>query len=599
MDPLKTFQNRFSFWTTSSTPLSTRHIESRNDDMTTSRLCTIEEKTLSRDTSIESRECNDAESCGNYREKNLLQVGQMESIEVTHLGVVKNEKQSSSDNEQKSVEKSSKKKCQEDIPNTIVLKQLKKKKSKRKNKADKSIQSDSSTPSDDISSIPTTKGGVSVSTYALSTKSSIESTLRKIVKQKILEKLQEDELYKNCSQSISSSTITAHAQSRVYKKCPTSSSSTGIFHNDKQPFYERLHNYSTASQKSAQKGRKDIKEAKKKELSKQKIATTVNQTMKSKSKHSPKKDLLPKKKSRDLLRAFDDDEIFNRLYAKSAKLQEEGKIRRNAIEEAIARAHFIPDFSEWKIPLSQAENFYYRNVEYQHDLEMRLEAARITGRPVERSKLMFATEFSPDFEKKRPLHQSWSPLPQSNYRKRSKSTPRQRIQPESCYSSNFKSPKMTSKSSDVRTASMSLRVTPNDTQRVLNPSTLKVVHDSTHDTWSESHVSTMDDSCMNSIMYLKERGRDVEALKRIAQVDSIITDDLRAKGEELILTFEKSEEEKEISSDEECYSIMDKLEYDRMQRMAEIGMGKTEYDLCRMAVKRRVHSILTERGLLA
>jgi hypothetical protein len=518
----------------------------------------------------------------------------MESIEVTHLGVVKNEKQSSSDNEQKSVEKSNKKKCQEDIPNTIVLKQLKKKKSKRKNKADKSIQSDLSTPSDDISSIPTTKGGVSVSTYALSTKSSIESTLRKIVKQKILEKLQEDELYKNCSQSISSSTTTAHAQSHVYKKCPT-----GIFHNDKQPFYERLHNYSTASQKSAQKGRKDIKEAKKKELSKQKIAATVNQTMKSKSKHSPKKDLLPKKKSKDLLRAFDDDEIFNRLYAKSAKLQEEGKILRNSIEEAIARAHFIPDFSEWKIPLSQAENLYYRNVEYQHDLEMRLEAARITGRPVERSKLMFATEFSPDIEKKRPLYQSWSPLPQSNYRKRSKSTPRHRIQPESCFSSNFKSSKMTSNLNDVRTASMSLRVTPNDTPRVLNPSTLKVDHDSTHDTWSESHVSTIDDSCMNSIMYLKERGRDVEALKRIAQVDSIITDDLRAKGEELILTFKKSEEEKEFSSDEECYSTMNKLEYDRMQRMAEIGMGKTEYDLCRMAVKHRVHSILTEHGLLA
>lgn len=588
MDPLKTFQNKFSFWTTSSTPLSTRNIESRND-MATSRLCTIEEKTLSRETSSESRESYDAESCGNYREQNLLQVvGQMESIEVTHLGVVKNEKQSSSDNEQKSVEKSSKKKCQEDIPNTIVLKQPKKEKSKRKNKADKSIQSDLSTPSDDISSIPTTKGGVSVSTYALSTTSSIESTLRKIVKQKILEKLQEDELYKNCSQSISSSTTTAHAQSHVYKKCSTSSSST-----------ERLHNYSTASQKSAQKGRKDIKEAKKKELSKQKIATTVNQTMKSKSKHFPKKDFLPKKKSRDLLRAFDDDEIFNRLYAKSAKLQEEGKIRRNAIEEAIARAHFIPDFSEWKIPLSQAENFYYRNVEYQHDLEMRLEAARITGRPVERSKLMFATEFSPDIEKKRPLYQSWSPLPQSNYRKRSKSTPRQRIQPESCYSPNFKSSKMTSKLSDVRTASMSLRVTPNDTPRVLNPSTLKVDHDSTHDTWSESHFSTIDDPCMNSIMYLKERGRDVEALKRIAQIDSIITDDLRAKGEELILTFKKSEEEKEISSDEECYSTMDKLEYYRMQRMAEIGMGKTEYDLCRMAVKRRVHSILTEHGLLA
>lgn len=567
--------------------------------MTTPRLCTIEEKTLSRDTSSESRECYDDEASGDYREQNLLQVvGQMESIEVTHLGVVKNEKHSSTDDEQKSVEKTNKKERQEDIPNTIVLKQLKKKKSKRKNRADKSIQSDLSTPSDDISSIPTTKGGVSVSTHAISTKSSIESTLRKIVKQKILEKLQEDARINSCSQSISSSTTTAHAKSHLYKKCLTSSS-TGSFRKDKQPCYERLHNYSTASQKSAQKGRKDFQEAKKKELSKQKISSTVNKTMKSKSKHSPKKDLLPQKKSRKMLLAFDDDEIFNRLYAKSAKLQEEGKIRRHAIEEAIARAHFIPDFSDWKIPLSQAENFYYRNVEYQHDLEMRLEAARITGRPVQRSKLMFATEFSPDIEKKRPLYQSWSPLPQPNYRKRSKSTPRERIQSESSHSFNFKSSKMTSKFSDTRTASMSLRVTPNNTPCVLNPSTLKVDHDATHDTWSESHVSTVDDSCMNSIMYLKERGRDAEALKRIAQVDSIITDDLRAKGKELILTFKKSEEEKELSSDEECYSTMDKLEYDRMQRMAEIGMGKTEYDLCRMAVKRRVHSILTEHGLIA
>ncbi|GFH50110.1 predicted protein [Chaetoceros tenuissimus] len=383
MDPLKTFQTRFSFCvasdnTTSPTPISTRNIESRND------ICTIEEKTLStRDASSDSRECYDDEACRDYREQNLLQVvGQMESIEVTHLGVVKNEKQSSTDDEQKSVEKTNKKKHQEDIPNTIVLKQPKKKKSKRKSRADKSIQSDLNTPSDDISSIPTTKGGVSVSTYAISTKSSIESTLRKIVKQKILEKLQEDARINSCSQSISSSTTTAHAKSHLYKKCLTSSS-TGSFRKDKKPFYERLvHNYSTASQKSAQKGTKDFQEAKKKELSKQKISSTVNQTMKSKSKHSPKKDLLPQKKSRKMLLAFDDDEIFNRLYAKSAKLQEEGKIRRHAIEEAIARAHFIPDFSDWKIPLSQAENFYYRNVEYQHDLEMRLQAARITGRPV-------------------------------------------------------------------------------------------------------------------------------------------------------------------------------------------------------------------------
>lgn len=96
MDPLKTFQTRFSFWTptavsdntTSPTPISTRNVESRND-MTTPRLCTIEEKTLSRDTSSESRECYDDEACNDYREQNLLQVvGQMESIEVDRKSVV-------------------------------------------------------------------------------------------------------------------------------------------------------------------------------------------------------------------------------------------------------------------------------------------------------------------------------------------------------------------------------------------------------------------------------------------------------------------------------------------------------------------------------
>ena len=55
-------------------------------------------------------------------------------------------------------------------------------------------------------------------------------------------------------------------------------------------------------------------------------------------------------------------EAIEVLYERSAKRQIEGKQRREAIALSIAKAKVIPDFSDWKIPVSQADRFYYRSI---------------------------------------------------------------------------------------------------------------------------------------------------------------------------------------------------------------------------------------------
>ncbi len=56
------------------------------------------------------------------------------------------------------------------------------------------------------------------------------------------------------------------------------------------------------------------------------------------------------------------NDVFTNLYNKSLKKQMEGKQRRQAISLSRAKANQIPCFSGWTIPLSQADNIYYRSI---------------------------------------------------------------------------------------------------------------------------------------------------------------------------------------------------------------------------------------------
>ena len=89
------------------------------------------------------------------------------------------------------------------------------------------------------------------------------------------------------------------------------------------------------------------------------------------SKSKAKKDKETKRDSSNLRldKTLSEDKraaVFSRLYntSKNEDRQIEGRKRREAIALESARAKEVPDFSDWTLPLSKADNAYYRSVRF-------------------------------------------------------------------------------------------------------------------------------------------------------------------------------------------------------------------------------------------
>jgi len=70
---------------------------------------------------------------------------------------------------------------------------------------------------------------------------------------------------------------------------------------------------------------------------------------------------------------------YNRLYGASKIKQVEGKRRRQQIEKTIAAKHAMPDWSDWTIPLDQAEDYYHKSISHalSHERKMVLAAYKM------------------------------------------------------------------------------------------------------------------------------------------------------------------------------------------------------------------------------